>query len=283
MPTCPKCGSPRVDRYCAYCGASAVHPQAVAAPRQPVTPARPRTAPGVVPPQKKASWAPFVVLLLVVGGVVGALATLVSHRAEPVVTPVPAFAPAAPQRGANAQLNQFEFDADLKLAHARASLTVGSVSPSLLDNRVAHVKSEMDEVLNLRERLAAALRQARLEDHWPLRVAGVIFDRPSQLQKAIDSADAYLHRGSRIEADLVSASEQNRRVQASAQRTIDQMQQIRTDLHLMAVGRTSFDNVAMHDKRAKFAELNADLTQTLRDAPPVDWTKYDLPPFELKP
>src|SRR6185503_7329857 len=114
----------------------------------------------------------------------------------------------------------------LKLASARASMSVGSVSPSLLDNRLSYVKSQLDEVSNLRERLAAAARQARLEDHWPLRVAGVIFDRPSQLQKAIDSADAYLERGARVEADLVSASEQTRRSQARANRTLARMQQI---------------------------------------------------------
>jgi hypothetical protein len=232
---------------------------------------------GGAPVRKKASWPPLFVLLLVIGGAIGALMTLVTHRPEPAATPASV---SVPHAVGNA-LQQFDSDAYVNLAMAQASVTRGLVSPSQLDTRLAYVKMRRDEVLNLRERLDAAMRQARLEDHWPLRVAGVTFDRPSQLQKAIDSADAYLQRGARVEKDLVSASDQVRHTQAAAERTLAQMQQIRTDVHLMAVGQSPLDTAAVQEKRARFAELNADLTQILRSAPPVDWKKFDLPPFQL--
>src|SRR5947209_8639182 len=150
MPTCPKCGSPRVDRYCAYCGAAAVHPQAVPAPNRPTPRAgAPVAARGGAPARKKGSWAPALVGLLTMGGIVGMFMAHVSERRAPVAAPAIVSVP----RDVGEYLRQFEADADFKLMSARASLTQASAAPSRLDGRLSQVKSELDEVFNLRERL----------------------------------------------------------------------------------------------------------------------------------
>lgn len=281
MPTCPKCGSPRIDRFCAQCGAAAtiIVDKRYATPTAPppIGPAAPRTP---VKPRKKSNAAATVMMLALLGAGVGLMTTLSVRRqpgpASTVVTPQSTL----PDNLAN-YIRDFELDAELKTVMGRTSLAAVVGTPSVLDDRLARVKEEVDQASNLRDRLAAALRQARLENHWPVEVEQYRFFKPAQMQAAIEAADAYRRHGAEVEQELIQASDRSHRLQSAGENLLAQMQQIRTDLHLIATGQTRSDMVSLREKHAKFVELNAELNGELQNRNEIDSSKANLLPFRL--
>ncbi len=213
MPTCPKCGSTRVDRFCGKCGAATAPTfyRAVAAP------------PPVRPQPKRKSGLP-VLFVLVVGltGVFGFFSMTAVHVAT-IRSPI-AVNDRTLESSSTEAVNLLRLlDADTDSALRRNAAFIRDLESRAVSchERQADLANHYKEMINLRFRLQHALTQADDDDRYPVRVAGSWFTRPALLD-AIDRVNRYVRDQESLDASMSGAlGTLDRSTTASKERTTD--------------------------------------------------------------
>lgn len=275
MPTCPKCGSPRVDRYCAKCGAETViePDERGYVPRTqyldrgiPATPAKP------IKRSRTPLLAVFFTCLLILGGI-GFLALFFApHGMGPSSR---SRFPSDPEM--DRAVRDFDFDAGNRIVVAEQSLDKLATTGAI-EVRLSQVKTDRANAGATRVRLGSAWRQARLEDRWPVRVDGVTFRNPQQLVDAMGSCDVYLRKAAVAELELQRAMDQNKKLQSDADGIIDEMKRLRANGN----GLQTPDRTALSVDQQQIRSLSDSLQQKLQNWTDVDWNKAHLESFYLR-
>jgi hypothetical protein len=252
MPICPKCGNPRVDRYCAKCGTS-------------VPPDKPA-------PRSRSGGRGIVVAIFIFGALLMAGLFFVRSTA----THPPFAAPEVQSQYESAvslQYTELRGEADARLHDAQTRLKTLQDRVAALHNQQTDWDHRRAEVENLRQRLGTARVMAEEEGRWPVRAAGRTFDR-TQIKDAIDRTEQFLAQTRMLTDTLKSASGDATAVAADAARELDAMSRARDEFTVVNDAsridpiRTRFDAAA-----ARFdAVVNNQSTVT---------SIPDLPDFDL--
>jgi DNA repair exonuclease SbcCD ATPase subunit len=166
-------------------------------------------------------------------------------------------------------------DADAILASAKANLQVFTNTVTGLRSRQATLANQINDVSNLRQRLAVALRQAQYEGRWPIAVSSYRFNQPRDVEAAIEKADQYLQRAAQNQAEILRENAQLDQTQRHAERIVQSMTQVRQQM-TYTPATTSLQN----DDR-QLQTLNVDLQNTLSQLQKIDAGRVDLRPFSL--
>ena len=180
MPICPRCGSKRVDRYCAACG-TVVAPLATAAAPPARSPVRPVAPSG--------GGKGLVIFCFILAGAIGTM----FFRSQPTVRP-PLLAPTPSQDFYGSRsLHQLEEDVESRLAAGRAGVQTLELRIVALRSDLDRWATERDEALSARQRMLQSLRQADYEGRWPTKAAGRYVDRAG-LQEMIRRTDQWMQQ-----------------------------------------------------------------------------------------
>ena len=275
MPTCPKCGSPRVDRYCAKCGA-----ETVIEPDErgyiPRTDYVERPIPATPAKTIKRSGKPrlSVVFTCILIFIAVAVLTFIYTARQSTTTSRNRF-PSDPQM--DQLMRDFDLDAGSRITDAEHSLNKLATT-SMIEVRLSQAKNDFANASATRVRLGSALRQARLEDRWPVRVDGVTFRTPQQLVDAMASCDVYLRKAAAAEQELGRALDQNKKLQSDADGIIDEMKRLRAD----GDGLLTPDRTALRVDQQQIQSLSEALQQKLHNWTDVDWNRAHLDSFYLR-
>jgi hypothetical protein len=231
MPICPKCGSARVERFCAKCGA----PAAIAPvwggrmqrqpPPPPVPLARPRCGGG---------GAKFFVLFGLVFGVM----FLFNVVRTSVVLPPKAImvAPGVPSgRGPRTAVESPRLElcdqVDAKLLDGTRRVLELQDRATAIRNGQQEWEEQRGAVENLRQRLGQARMVAEEEGRWPVRAAGRTFGR-ADMDGAIDRTERYLERNRGITPVLSSMARFTSMAIRDADTQLDAMRRMQNEWRL---------------------------------------------------
>jgi hypothetical protein len=272
MPTCPKCGSPRVGRYCAKCGAESV----IEPDERGYLPRGDYVERGIpAKPIKRSRGLMMVVAFTCIPILIG-IATFAIYFTAHSVTPLSRSRfPSDPQM--DQLMRDFDLDAGSRITDAEHSLNKLATTGNI-ELRLSQAKNDFSNASATRVRLGSALRQARLEDRWPVKVGGVNFRTPQQLVDAMGSCDAYMHKASAAEIELERALDQNKKLQSDADGIVDEMKRLRAD----GDGLQTPDRTALRVDQQQIQSLSEALQQKLHNWTDVDWNKAHLDSFYLR-
>jgi hypothetical protein len=166
-------------------------------------------------------------------------------------------------------------NANAILASAQANFQIFTDTVAGLRSRQATVANQINDVNNLRQRLAVALRQAQYDGRWPITVSSYRFNQPRDVEVAMEKADQYLQRATHNQAEVLRENAELDQTQRRAARIVQSMTQIREQMAYTPAA-TSLQN----DNR-QLQALNLDLQNTLSQLQKVSTGRVDLRPFSL--